>query len=58
MQQFPENDDELNKLQANENEEISMDHNDELQQLIVDVGINYEPTNYTETEEEDMLELV
>ena len=35
-----------------------MDHNDELKQLMEDVGINYKPTDYTETEEEELLELI
>ena len=37
-------------------DEINMDHNDELKQLMEDVGINYEPTDYTETEEEEMFQ--
>ena len=53
LQQLDDDPDEIQKI---ENDEINMDHNDELKQLMEDVGINYEPTHYTETEEEEMFQ--
>ena len=56
LQVLQQLDDEPDEIQKIENDEINMDHNDELKQLMEDVGINYEPTDYTETEEEEMFQ--
>ena len=53
LQQLDGEQDEIQKIR---NDEINMDQNDELKQLMEDVGINYEPTDYTETEEEEMFQ--
>ena len=69
LQQLDDEQDEIRKMENDEiimdhneeiimdhNDEIIMDHNDDLKKLMEDVGINYEPTDYTETEEEDMFQ--
>ena len=56
LQVLQQLDDEPDEIQKIENDGINMDHNDELKQLMEDVGINYEPTDYTETEEEEMFQ--
>ena len=53
LQQLDDEQDEIRKI---ENDEINMDHNDDLKKLMEDVRINYEPTDYTDTEEEEILE--
>ena len=70
MRKFPEKydgldglntdeDDGLDGLNTDENDELdglNMDENDELKKIMEDVGIQYEPTQYIGTEEEEMLE--
>ena len=53
LQQLDGEQDEIQKIR---NDEINMDQNDELKQLMEDVAINYEPTDYTETEEEEIFQ--
>ena len=53
LQQLDDEQDEIQKIRSNE---INMDQIDELKQLMEDVRIDYEPTDYTETEEEEMFQ--
>ena len=61
LQQLDDKQEEIQKMKNEEiimdhNDEIIMDHNDDLKKLMEDVGINYEPTDYTKTEEEEMFQ--